>query len=406
MALIINEGKMIEDNIFLYEERLKTPLRRFIDKTPTPVRYWHIRPSSTNVDIGFQDVEEFIGSKSPIKFDRIEKMPLYGMEMFTPQMENGEFGLNINYEAEAVIMSDTIEPYANDFFILYNIKQPCLFRVTSVEFDSMLDGGCYKIGYSLESIDKDIIDALEYQTSREYVCLMENIGTQEKCILEVGLHDRINAVYEMYDSIVDSYLTFFYNSQYNCLLANTGDGKKIFDPMLLEFIIRHNVFKRKNQLDSLFMTEQFSDPRRQIKYHKSLYRFIETRRKELLNTFPYTTFMGMSNRETAFYRWLDRDVEILDINLSKLDCCGSRNLMDVEFAELIKINGKADTIYGQLIIDYINKEDISVFDIDLDLGDELLLLENDNLEVYFYTPIILYILKRIILNDMVKERKL
>ena len=42
MAVVINEQQMVENNTFLYEDRIKSPTSRFLDTTPTFVTYYHI----------------------------------------------------------------------------------------------------------------------------------------------------------------------------------------------------------------------------------------------------------------------------------------------------------------------------------------------------------------------------
>ena len=54
--MFINEQRMIEDNLFKYENRLKSPVSRFIEQTPTFVTYYHLNNDSTTVDDGFKDI--------------------------------------------------------------------------------------------------------------------------------------------------------------------------------------------------------------------------------------------------------------------------------------------------------------------------------------------------------------
>ena len=50
MAIFVNEKKMVENNIFQYEEKLKSPMARFLDTTPTFVTYYHINADETTTD--------------------------------------------------------------------------------------------------------------------------------------------------------------------------------------------------------------------------------------------------------------------------------------------------------------------------------------------------------------------
>ena len=80
MALVINEKKMVDDNMFGFEERVKSPLTRFSEKTFTPVEYYHINNVESTADAGFEDIEEILGERSPLRFRVIHDFPLYGLE--------------------------------------------------------------------------------------------------------------------------------------------------------------------------------------------------------------------------------------------------------------------------------------------------------------------------------------
>ena len=52
---IMNEEKFFQENVTKYEDKLRSPLNRFIDKTPTFVTYYHIDNENTTVDQGLQN---------------------------------------------------------------------------------------------------------------------------------------------------------------------------------------------------------------------------------------------------------------------------------------------------------------------------------------------------------------
>ena len=63
MATIIDENKMMDEALFKHEERVKSPLSRFIDKNFTPVNYFHINNEDTTTDAGWKDVEDILSDK-------------------------------------------------------------------------------------------------------------------------------------------------------------------------------------------------------------------------------------------------------------------------------------------------------------------------------------------------------
>lgn len=402
MSIVIDETSMIEQSQLIYEEKLKSPIRRFTDKTFTPVDYFHIKANRTTTDPGYGDVSEILGKTSPIHFDKISRFPLYGLEPLTLQLNDNEQGLDNTFESEATIMAGTIVPFQNDYFVFSYGGVDYVFRITSVENDTVSSAPFYKVNYILEYIDNETKDQLNSQTTGEFTCVLENIGTDERCIVETELKGKIDEIEKMYDEMVNCYLTFYYNERYNCLLGDFGNGLKIFDPFMLRFITDHKLFMKKNQIDSIVMVDQFDDPRRKIKYNKTIYHFFETRRMEDLTNFNYTVFKGTSNPSTAFYRWIDESVMILDIP-KEIGNPEYYALMPDALKETIRMNLPSSTKYVDLLKRYARKEDITIDEIDLSLSDEILSLDDANLEVFFYTPILLFIIREVVSNGLRTE---
>lgn len=403
MAVLINEQKMVEQNTFLYEQKLNSPIRRFIDKSFIPVKYWHIKSKDTTVDKGWGDVAEILGKNSPVKFQLIENLPLYGMEQVLLQLQTTDQGLDTSFESEAVIMEGTIKPVANDYFMINHLKDSYIFRVTGVDYDMVASAQSYKISYVLEYIDNEKVDELKTQTQSEFTCIMENIGTDERCIIEKSDNEKLEKINSMYNEIVQTYLTFYYNERYNCLLGDFSNGERIYDPFMTEFIIKHQLFSMKNQIDGIVLTEQFSDPRRNVKYQKSIYRFFELRKLDHLSTFDYVVFRGSTNRQTGFYRWLDNSVNILDIPKA-MDPNHHYSIMSEEFVDIIRLGGPIDSKYGLLLKKFARNEELTLNDIDLSLSDEILNLDDANLEVFFFTPILLYVIRTIVSEHLNKKK--
>jgi hypothetical protein len=395
---------MIEENIFKFEDRLNSPLRRFTDKSFVPVRYWHIKADQTTTDAGFGDVAEILGKESPIRFQVINNLPLYGLDSLILNINTEDQGLDSQYEGEAIIMAGTLKPLQNDYFMITHLHDAYIFRVTGVEYDTAVMENCYKINYMLEYIDNEEAEHLQNQTVGEYTCIMENIGTEDRCIIESDENEKLKKIDAMYDEICNAYITFFYNERYNCFLADFENEKKLFDPLQLEFIKSHQLFHKKAQIDSLFLTEQFEDPKRKIKYQKSIYRFFETRKLDKINQFKYITFNGSYNNQTAFYRWIDRTVEVLDIpKIFDPSGLNTYAIMTPEMVESIRLNGPVDNKTFDLIQRYARKEELTIDDIDLGICDEIMDLDDANLQVFFFVPIILFIIKEIVSENLHRE---
>ena len=71
------------------------------------------------------------------------------------------------------------------------------------------------------------------------------------------------------------------------------------------------------------------------------------------------------------------------------------------YVNAIKFNTEVEGDYANLIQRYVRKEDLSIKDTPLTLDTELLYL-NNSLEIFFFTPIIMYIIREIIKKEIKK----
>ena len=78
------------------------------------------------------------------------------------------------------------------------------------------------------------------------------------------------------------------------------------------------------------------------------------------------------------------------------------NTIDIfseEFVDKVRENIEIGTEYGDLIRRFIHKEPLSLEDISSNLNEELLDF-NNSLEVFFFTPIIFYIIRETIKSEI------
>ena len=400
MSIIINEKQMVEDNIFQFEERLKAPSSRFIDSTPTFVTYYHIDNDETTTDAGFLDVASILGFRSPIKFKKINDFPLYGIEQIVLSIQDGDQGLDTDFTGEATILPNTVKPLQNDYFVIKYLRDSYLFRVTDVNYDSVMPDAFYRISYMLDFIDDEKYQELEKQVEENYECVLENIGTENKCIIESSVFVNVSEITKMYNDMVQTYLSIFYDERYNCILGDLNKGRRLYDPYMTDFINKHRLFNKKNDLQTIVLTEQTEDKFYRLKYEKSVYRFIERQDVDRIRKFTFSLYKGTMHHESAFFRWKDPSIEVVDIidgyhENDALLLGETYNIFSEDFVEAIQNHEEMTSDFGKLISKFIKKEEIKLDEIGLKLGEELLDF-NNSLEVFFFTPIILYIIRKTI----------
>lgn len=399
MPFLVNERKLVEEASFQFENRIKSPASRFIDTTPVFVTYYHLAMDESTVDEGFLDINNTVGNKSPLRFNKIENFPLYGVNQIVLNLQDDDQGLDSSYEDDAIVLPNTIRPLTNDYFTIPTLKDSYVFKVTNIQYDSIMPDNYYKIEFKLEYIDTVKANELDNQAVKNFNCILENIGTENTCIIENSSYDTIKKIEKMYHNIAEFYSGMFYSEKHNVFLGMTEEGRYYYDPYQTEFVNKHRLFTERNSLTSLILTDQVEDPKRAIKYARSIYRYFELRDMRLLSNFTYLVRSGMTEIESSFYRWHDTTVDIIDYCPRKV---GARELLPEEFKVAIKTNCPVDTTYADFIKRYLRSETITINDIPLTLDDDLMYLNRD-LEIFFYTPLIMYIIRNIV-NDEMKDK--
>lgn len=397
MGILINEQKMIDENTFRYEEKIKSPTSRFLDTAPTFVTYYHINADESTTDEGFSDVKMYIGDKSPIRFNKTENFPIYGLDQIVLQLQDDDAGLDSTYESEAIILPQTIKPVQNDYFVIPVVRGDFVFRVTDIDYDTLMPNNFYRISFKLEYNDYEMLNKLNNQVLDNYVCILENIGTESNCIIEKQEFADLEKVHHMYREMCTFYKAMFYNERYNDFLCPLDNYRYLYDPLQTYFINVNGLFNEKRELTTIVLTDQFEDPLRKYKYSKSIYKFVESRDKRILSNFKYNLRAGVTFQDSAFHHWHDKTVDVLDI--TDVLTIEAFDILSDDFVNKIRTGELTNSNYCNLIINYLNGNDLAIKDIPLDLDEELVHL-NNCMEVFFFTPIILYIIKNIINKNL------
>ena len=107
------QRKIVIDSLIEgFKDKLKNPYYIHTDKKPFICTYYNLNTTLSTLDEGSKMAYSPIGSESPLKFNKIENMFLYGGERLIAELENGEYGLETNtIEGELIVLPNTITPY-------------------------------------------------------------------------------------------------------------------------------------------------------------------------------------------------------------------------------------------------------------------------------------------------------
>ena len=279
---LIHNKEFLNENVFLYEDRLTSQYSIFLDgKSPTYVTYYHINNVNSITDSGLLNVERILGEDSPIRFQQIENFPIYGIETMKMDLSEEEEGLTVSYDSEGTILPGTIEPLPNDLFVVSYLGNDYLFMVTSVEYGTIKSNNYWKISYTLKSANhsEEIISS---QILEKYNCIMDNIGTQDRCLVRSDIYEKIENLKSWYKKIMRDYVITFYVKRYNSFMFDSGPIW-IYDKYLTNFIHSNRLFVDDQNYKVMALSNEDYSNTFHIQYENCIYRKIEEKDKAALN---------------------------------------------------------------------------------------------------------------------------
>ena len=257
MAKLLPDNEFINQNVDLLKERLSSQYTRFLDSKPTFCTYYHINTKMSSVDKGTHDIENLINESSPIRYNKIENFPIYGIEQIQLDLDDGEYGYNIEYDGEGVILPNTIYPLTDDYFKIQYLGEKYLFRVISINYDTIKSNSFYKIGFTLKSTNESDSHKIDNLVVDTYHCLFENIGTSDKCIIRDDNFVLLSKINSIIENMQNEYLKKFLDKRYNALMYLRSYNMYLYDAMLNKFANITKIFdKGPRDTDTCILYEE------------------------------------------------------------------------------------------------------------------------------------------------------
>ena len=395
MSMIYDQKTLADGNVFKFEQQLKTQLNRYIDNGALLVDYFSQDENSSTVDRGLKSIDELFGKNSPLRFNIIHDFPVYGFGSANPENSDEQQIEDINVNGEIVILPSTIVPKPMDFFIIRHLKMTAIFEITNVAFDSMKVDGFYKVSYRLHSTSQEVIDKVmkqvinTYHTDLNMVCATPNPIIKEDDFVLRG------KIQNMTNKMINAYRSLFYNNRHNCFIFD--NGVKYFDVCANEFISKYSLMNIPNDYNVIVLNDKLGNTDLPLMYNKSIYSWIELGAPDrLLQKFPYIERNSDVYPYSSFAKWSELIQIIVPLSIQEKSYTEIKTLFDDEtFSALINNDNMPYNEYEQLLWKYIHRTDLKLEDIPLTIADTLI-NSIDRWEVFFYTPIIIYIIREIL----------
>ena len=401
--LNVTHTQMTQSLVDFQMDLLKNPFFLFNDKKGLPVEYYNLNTTQSQLDQGLKIPYANIGPESPLRFNLVHDFYLFGMERISVQLENGEMGIEgSEISGEAIILPDTIRPYPGDYFTINMTKKKYLFQVRSATIDTLENGGnYYRIDYKLEYLSDDRLKPL---VVNEFNFVSGNIGTNYSPVLSTTGYNLAKILDDTAVLLKQYFRGLFYNNKVQTftfvylyeVCVNGLNSSYFYDPYLIEFIIKNKILANTGDKYEYIDHKTFPKADFPIKYSKSIWRAIETKNKDHINSCiisspgiyiddPATIFS--TRYENYFEMTYENPDPVADRWSSRLSIIPSQVIGHINEGQLF-FNSPLSKY--NLLIKYFNDMEINAHDMDpLQRIDSY---SNDK-DTYYLIPIIIFILE-------------
>ena len=377
--------------------RLDNPFYMFTDKHPIPVTFYNVNDTQTTLDDATKDVNDILAPDTSLRYNKIEKVLLFGIERISTELEMGDFGLEGNeIEGECILPPNTFKPYPDSYFTIDHVtKNKCWFRVTKVTIDTLENGNNFwKLSYVMDRVGEDFNPIVE----KNFKMISDNVGSNFKSIIQDEEYKFVERLESVCETLSKYYHSIFWRDQLQTYVFKYAEAQ-FYDPEVIEFLIRNKVL---DYGDNYIYLEQATNLPETfcIDYDKSIYRNIETRNKKVI----HHRYYGIENRDpmSLLSQRLEPYYIVHQCTMGVLAepiPTYSNDLTNALSAE----NEFTEKKYYNIIINYFN----GLKPLNDSMIDALEEIEYKNgTELFHELPIIIYILKQYILDTMQKKEPL
>lgn len=263
MAKIINveSSKYINENIQIFAKQKIGQYSKFLNKNPMYVTYLPINHTMSRADVGTGGIDTEIGPTSPIRYNRINNLPVYNMPEIQPDITFDESGTDISIDLSGLaLLPGTIKPTPGDYLILsFPGIREFLFRVTNIAYNTIQSNDFYVFDADVKDIGVDVLTRVLPQIVETYDTVFENIGTQDRCFIRTEDVVKANNLARIMGELEDFYKATFFNQECNAfiLYRNPDEDYRsswLYDPYLEKFILRSSIYYQKGDTAAFLLT--------------------------------------------------------------------------------------------------------------------------------------------------------
>lgn len=406
---IMNVQEFKNDQYKSYTERRTSQYTRFLDKSVDFVTYYNINQALSTASINNLSVDSYIGTDSPVRYNKIYGLPVYGFSQITEANtysdDEGGF-LASGYEGNIILLHDIIEPNEGDCFILDMFSKKYIFKITTVEQVVLRSKPHYNLTYTVDI--PDYLPQLNRQVVEEYNAIFDNIGTQDKVVISKKDYDSAAKIMDIYKDIHEYYSNMFYKKRTTTIelvLNMDGSPARYTDKFLIKFMEENRVFLLDTVLKNSLVLDynNIPDSDDYMSYVNTIYWAISNRS---MNKFKPTDFIEAKKLCSPFslitaqtdddiystYKYSNATAMCRNIEYSFKPIYDKWKQRDITYSkskEILESSNTKDRIYAIIVMYFLNTPiEASMFE---DLTYHMT-AEDD----YFLLPLIMFIMKDVL----------
>lgn len=363
---------------------LKNPYYLFNNLDETTVTYYNINTTMTTLDEATRGNYAELTAESPIRYNKINNFLLYGIDKIEPNFEINEFGLEgSDVQADGVVLPKTIIPYPGDIFTINHLGEKFLFKVTTVNPNTLDTGATlYKINYSLFASDG--IKNIQPLVVKEYNFILSNYGSNFGCLILSATQTEIEELERYTIMLKNYYINLFYDSKIQSFSYRRKGCFKCHDPYLIEFMIRNKILDGSTEYihlqQQIYLPSTFG-----VDYDRTFFSALEDKDPKKHYCKRAGNLIKCTQKLSLLYAYPEdyycMEYFHLNTHFHTIDIFNDASFMD-------KIINKEQTnnVLKNIIINYFN--DISI---DKDMLEQLKHVDYmQNEELFYLIPFVIY----------------
>lgn len=238
MATVISNSRseFVQNVIRNYTENRVGQYSKYLDTDPIYVTYYSINMVHSRADPGTDAIQDVTGPKSPIRYNKIEGLPIYIKGGFEPDtsFEDGIISNDMDFN-DIIILPNTISPrpYDHIYVELPNMV-PFLIRVNGYRNLSIQSNDFFSASGHAVNYGNDITKSIDKLVVENYKCIFENIGTQNSCFIRSEDLDSANHLNESIIQMTGLYNALYFNEETNSYIYNESfyNTPNLIDPSI------------------------------------------------------------------------------------------------------------------------------------------------------------------------------